>query len=104
MNYQQKSMKGIIAFIFFESGIIVTAIMSIRDWRDCFIWGHFCTHNPIEFLLKLYCGVTGPLAIIILLTYRYFLRLSLNKQLVFAALSFGGLLANALLYYQIYIY
>lgn len=53
--------------------------MSIQYWGDCFIWGHFCTHSPIEALLKLYCGITGPLAIILLLTYRYFLRLSLKK-------------------------
>lgn len=101
---QEKSKNSIIPFIIIECGIIITGLMSIQYWSDCFIWGHFCTHSPIEALLKLYCGASGPIAVIFLFAYRLFLTLSLKKQWLFVFFSLLGLFANANLYYQIYIY
>ena len=104
MGDQDKSKNSIIPFIILEGGLVTTGLLSIQYWRDCFIWGHFCTHSPIEALLKLYCGISGPVAVVFLLTHRLFSNLSLKKQWLFAFLSFLGLMVSAQLYYQIYIY
>lgn len=104
MNDQDKPKNSIIAFSILEGGLVTTGLMSIQYWRDCFMWGHFCTHSPIEALLKLYCGISVPVAVIFLLMYRLFLSLPVKKQWVFASLSLFGLLVSAQLYYQIYIH
>jgi len=104
MNKQHNSKHSVIVFISLEVGLLLAGLMSIQYWRDCFLLGHFCTHSPLEALLKVYSGVAGPLAIILLFTRRLFLNLSFGIQLLSTFICLIGLLASAWLYYSIYVY
>ena len=104
MNNQNQSKYSFICFISLEVALVLAGLMSIQYWRDCFIWGHFCTHSPLEALLKIYCGAAAPLAFILLFTRRLFLSLSFAAQLISTFICIVGVLASAWLYCSIYIY
>lgn len=97
MNDQSTIPFGL-SFVLSVCALLIAGIIGIPYWRDCFIWGHLCTHDIIEVFQKLYCGVAGPTVVVLVIVHRDFKRLPCSVQRYIAAINVTLLAAFGILY------
>ncbi len=88
-----------INYIILEICLFIAGVFGISYWNNCFIYGHFCTHELIEVFQKLYCGAAGPLAIFLLFFKRKFHGMSFKIQRSCSIASLICLLVCGMLLY-----